>query len=132
MEDDSHNNNKNIYNIQREFTNIKMDIMIIKLIEIIHLNNEPVKLFFLFLTEISNLFELHSQYITQDSSRISINVLYLDRVLSKIILVIEKFLKTKEYEICNIELEKIITILNNQKIFLLNLVILLLFFYKVD
>jgi hypothetical protein len=113
MEDDSHNNNKNIYNIQREFTNIKMDIMIIKLIEIIHLNNEPVKLFFLFLTEISNLFELHSQYITQDSSRISINVLYLDRVLSKIILVIEKFLKTKEYEICNIELEKIITILNN-------------------
>jgi len=37
----------------------------------------------------------------------------LEIILSKIGLIVEKFIKIKEYENCNIELEKIITILNN-------------------
>ena len=117
LDDDSHNNNYNQNNIIQKDSNIsKIDLMIIKLLEIIQLNNEPVKLFFLFLMEISNLFELHSQYINQNPSRISKNILYLDRVLSKIVIVIEKFLKINENEICNIELEKIIAILMKLKL----------------
>jgi hypothetical protein len=91
----------------------KEDKILFKLIEIIQLNNEPIKLFFLCLKEISILFELHSQNIIQDSSKISMNIFYLEVVLSKIIFILDKFIKKPNYEIYNIEFEKIISILNN-------------------
>ncbi len=92
---------------------IKDEKIIFKLVEIILLNNEPIKLLYFFLTDISSLFASHSEILFQDSTKMSNNIRYLENLLSKIILIIEKFFRMKELEKCNIDLYKITSILNN-------------------
>lgn len=91
----------------------KDEKIIYKLVEIILLNNEPIRLFYIFLTDISNLFASQSEIIFQDSNKMPNNIKYLENLLSNIILIIEKFIRMKELEKCNIDLYKITSILNN-------------------
>jgi len=87
--------------------------IIYKLVEIILLNNEPIKLLYIFLSEIGNLFASHSEILFQDSSKMTNNIKYLENILCKIIVIIDKFIKMRELEKCNIDLYKITSILNN-------------------
>jgi len=89
------------------------DKIIYKLVEIILLNNEPIKLFYNFLTDISNLFAGQGEVVIEDYCKMSNKIKYLESLLSKIILIIEKFIKMKELDKCNIDVHKITTILNN-------------------
>ena len=98
---------------QKLIVHSKDEKIIYKLVEIILLNNEPIKLFYIFLTDISNLFASQSEIIFQDSNKMPNNIKYLENLLNKIIIIIEKFIRMKELEKCNIDLYKITTILNN-------------------
>lgn len=98
---------------QKIFVHSKDEKIIYKLVEIILLNNEPIKLLYTFLTNISNLFASQSEIIFQDSNRMPNNMRYLENLLNKVILIIEKFIKMKELEKQNTDLYKITSILNN-------------------
>lgn len=91
----------------------KEEKIIFKLVEIILLNNDPIKLLYLFLSEVSILFNNHSETVIQDSNKIVNNIKYLESVLFRIIIIIEKFIKMKELEKSNIDLYRITSILNN-------------------
>lgn len=91
----------------------KDEKIIYKLVEIILLNNEPIKLFYFFLTDISNLFANQSESLLKDSNKMPNIINYLEYLLNKIILLIEKFIRMKELEKCYIDLHKITSILIN-------------------
>ena len=91
----------------------KDERLLYKIVEIILLNNEPVKQLYLFLLEVSILYETHSQIIFQDSNKMINNVKYLENILLKIISMLEKFHKMKELEKSYVDIFKISMILNN-------------------